>query len=129
MLHHIGIFATDYDESKAFYSAALAPLEIALLIEKPAQGQTNRQAAFGSGGKPCFWLYGSKPATSRLHVAFAAESCAAVDEFYLAATAARGQSNGGPGYRPQYHRLYYAAFVFDPDGNNIETVYRALETC
>jgi catechol 2,3-dioxygenase-like lactoylglutathione lyase family enzyme len=128
MLHHVGISVADFEASKLFYSAALAPLGVRLLVEKPILGRSGMQAAFGSGGKPCFWLYGSGVATDPIHVAFVAESCAAVDAFYVTATAARGRNNGGPGYRPQYHRLYYAAFVLDPDDNNIEAVYRASET-
>jgi catechol 2,3-dioxygenase-like lactoylglutathione lyase family enzyme len=57
-----------------------------------------------------------------LHVAILAENRAAVDAFYRAAMAAGGKDNGGPGLRPQYHPTYYGAFVFDPDGNNLEAV-------
>ena len=57
-----------------------------------------------------------------MHVAFLAQSRKIVDEFYSAAMAAGGKDNGKPGVRPHYHENYYGAFVFDPDGNNIEAV-------
>ena len=58
-----------------------------------------------------------------MHVAFAASGSAVVDAFYKAALAAGGRDNGAPGLRPHYHPGYYAAFVLDPDGNNIEAVF------
>ena len=64
-------------------------------------------------------------ATELLHVAFAAESRAKVDEFYKAAMAAGGRDNGPPGLRTLYHPTYYGAFVLDPDGHNIEAVCHA----
>ena len=60
-----------------------------------------------------------------MHVAFAARSRAEVDAFYAAAIAAGGKDNGAPGLRPHYHPNYYGAFVFDPDGHNIEAVCHA----
>ncbi len=57
-----------------------------------------------------------------MHIAFSASSHEQVDHFYRAALAAGGTCNGKPGYRPQYHRYYYACFVLDPDGNNLEAV-------
>lgn len=59
-----------------------------------------------------------------MHVAFLAESRAAVDAFHEAAVAAGGRDNGAPGLRPRYAEHYYAAFVLDPDGHNIEAVCR-----
>ena len=66
-----------------------------------------------------------KPGTDTQHVAFTARSRAEVDAFHAAAIAAGGKDNGGPGLRPHYHPNYYGAFVFDPDGNNIEAVCHA----
>ena len=57
-----------------------------------------------------------------IHVAFVARTREAVDAFHRAALAAGGKDNGAPGLRPHYHANYYAAFVLDPDGNNIEAV-------
>jgi predicted lactoylglutathione lyase len=75
-----------------------------------------------------FWLQASndEPRTHQ-HVAFTARSRAEVDAFHAAALAAGGKDNGGPGLRPHYHPHYYGAFVFDPDGNNVEAVCHAPE--
>jgi catechol 2,3-dioxygenase-like lactoylglutathione lyase family enzyme len=71
--------------------------------------------------KPDFWISQGEPGQA-FHIAFAADERATVDAFHEAAMAAGGRDNGGPGLRPEYHRNYYGAFVFDPDGNNIEAV-------
>jgi len=79
-------------------------------------------AGFGSGeGIPDFWI-GSNPERGATHVAFTAKDRAAVDSFYEAAVAAGGHDNGPPGVRAHYHENYYAAYVHDPDGNNLEAV-------
>jgi catechol 2,3-dioxygenase-like lactoylglutathione lyase family enzyme len=79
-------------------------------------------AGFGRQGKPDFWIGQGDPAGQAVHIAFAASDRASVDAFHEEALAAGGRNNGGPGLRPEYHPSYYAAFVFDPDGNNIEAV-------
>ena len=80
------------------------------------------EAADFQSGKPSFWVGEGAEASAPLHVAFVARSRAAVDVFYHAAIKAGGADNGAPGLRPQYHTTYCAAFVLDPDGNNIEAV-------
>ena len=70
---------------------------------------------------PVFWLTEAE-SNVPLHVAFSARSRAEVDAFYKAALAAGGRDNGGPGLRPEYTPTYYAAFVLDPDGTNVESV-------
>jgi catechol 2,3-dioxygenase-like lactoylglutathione lyase family enzyme len=122
MLDHIGIEVRDYEHSKAFYLAALAPLGVSLLMEFGSA-----TAGFGEetehGPKPYFWI-GSRgrPLVTGAHIAFAADDRETVDAFYAAAIAAGGTDNGAPGPRPIYHPGYYGAFVFDPDGNNVEAV-------
>lgn len=116
MLDHIGIRVSDYDRSKRFYLAALAPLGYKLLFEHPISG-----AGFGRGGKPDFWIKQGTPSPG-LHVAFASDDRATVDAFHRAALAAKGRDNGPPGPRHEYHPAYYGAFVLDPDGHNIEAV-------
>jgi len=123
MLDHIGFSVSDIDRSKQFYSAALAPLSIAVVMEVTAE-QTGKDAhvGFGISGKPFFWIgTGAKPSAS-VHVAFVAATRDQVDAFYEAALAAGGRDNGPPGIRAHYHPNYYGAFVIDPDGNNIEAV-------
>jgi catechol 2,3-dioxygenase-like lactoylglutathione lyase family enzyme len=125
VLDHIGINASDYDRSKAFYRRALAPLGISLVMEY------GKAAGFGRDGKPDFWVGQGqtkfqKPEQVKLitpvHVAFVAASREEVDAFHAAALEAGGKDNGKPGLRPEYHASYYGAFVLDPDGHNIEAV-------
>jgi catechol 2,3-dioxygenase-like lactoylglutathione lyase family enzyme len=122
-LDHIGISVTDYERSKAFYTKALGPLGVALVMEY------GKFAGFGRDRKPDFWI--GEGATrfqtpeqlatiTPVHVCFGARSRAEVDAFYTAATAAGGRDNGKPGIRAEYHPRYYGAFVIDPDGHNVE---------
>lgn len=116
MFDHIGIGVSDLESSKTFFLEALAPLGVGVVMEFP------EAVGLGPPGKPAFWLglVGGMP--TQLHLAFAAESHAQVDEFYRRAIAAGAKDNGAPGLRPHYHANYYAAFVIGPDGHNIEAV-------
>jgi len=118
-IDHMGLSVSDYGRSKAFYLAALKPLNIGMVME------FGDAAGLGPAGKPFLWIMGGGKATPPLHVAFRAQNRQQVDEFHAAATAAGGTDNGPPGLRPHYHANYYAAFVRDPDGNNIEAVCHA----
>jgi len=115
MIDHISLSVSDYEQSKAFFAAALAPLGYSVLMEF---GQI---AGLGEGGKPDFWINAGVP-EKPTHIAFRAADRDVVDAFYRAALAAGGKDNGGPGLRPHYHPNYYGAFVLDRDGNNIEAV-------
>ncbi len=122
MLDHIGFAVADFPRSRAFYAAALAPL--GMTIHSEGDGW----AMFGGAGAPQLWIGGrgvAGAAPGHIHFAFAAPDQAAVAAFHAAALAAGGGDNGGPGLRPQYHAHYYAAFVIDPDGHNIEAVCHA----
>jgi catechol 2,3-dioxygenase-like lactoylglutathione lyase family enzyme len=124
MLDHIGFTTTDVARSRAFYEAALLPLGIACVMEVTPDrtGDGTAHVGFGAGGKPFFWIGTGPRHTPGIHVAFAAADRAAVDAFYRSALVAGGKDNGAPGLRPHYHPNYYAAFVLDPDGHNIEAV-------
>jgi len=125
MIDHVGFSVSDYSRSKAFYESALMPLGYTLVMEATAQATGMPAAGFGSGGKPDFWIGGEGMLEKPLHIAIAAKDRAAVDGFYYAALAAGGKDNGPPGVRSHYHPNYYGAFVFDPDGHNIEAVCHA----
>lgn len=129
MLDHIGLNVADYKTSKAFYDKALAPLGYGMVMEvTPEQTGGGAGAGYGANGKPSFWLQAlGGPPHARVHVAFGAKDRASVDAFYKAAMAAGATDNGPPGLRPLYHPNYYGAFVFDPDGNNVEAVCHAPE--
>ena len=120
MIDHMGFPVSDYARAKAFYEKALAPLGYVLVME--VSQSENDQKAAGVGGKPDLWIGGEGGLNRIIHVAIAAKDRAAVDAFYDAALAAGGTDNGAPGLRPHYHPNYYAAFVFDPDGHNVEAV-------
>jgi catechol 2,3-dioxygenase-like lactoylglutathione lyase family enzyme len=125
MIDHIGFPVADYTRSKTFYTKALAPLGYTLVMEAQQDQNDNPAAGFGANGKPDFWIGGEGGLNRRMHVAITASNRAAVDAFYRAALAAGGKDNGAPGLRPHYHPDYYGAFVFDPDGHNVEAVCHA----
>ncbi|KAJ1560166.1 hypothetical protein HK405_008001, partial [Cladochytrium tenue] len=112
-----------HDKMKSFYLAALRPLGYGVFKD----GAPNYIGFGPAGGAPDFWLHcgGAEggASSSKTHVAFAASSPAAVRTWHAAALAAGGRDNGAPGPRPQYTPGYYAAFVLDPLGNNIEAYH------
>lgn len=123
MLDHIGIRCSNLEASRAFYEKALAPLGFALSmhVTKQMTGDGTEHLGFGTKEKPFFWLSPGAP-HGGVHIALAAADRTSVDAFYRAALVAGGKDNGAPGLRPHYHPSYYGAFVFDPDGNNVEAV-------
>jgi catechol 2,3-dioxygenase-like lactoylglutathione lyase family enzyme len=119
VIDHIGVGVRDYEQSLEFYSRALAPLGLELIVETPTD---NRAAGFGYKGRDDFWIHEGRP-VARAHMAFEAQSREQVDAFHAAALEAGGRDNGAPGVRPQYSPTYYAAYILDPNGNNIEAVF------
>jgi catechol 2,3-dioxygenase-like lactoylglutathione lyase family enzyme len=128
VLDHVGIPVSDYQLSKGFYMRVLKPLGYGLVLEvaSPETGGSSH-AGFGPKAKPAFWIGTGTPLKGRVHFAFTAKSRAGVDAFYKAALEGGGRDNGPPGLRPHYHENYYGAFVFDPDGHNIEAVCHLAE--
>jgi catechol 2,3-dioxygenase-like lactoylglutathione lyase family enzyme len=103
--------------SAAFYSAALAELGYVLC------SRDESSARFGPPGEPALWLYpATQHAPAATHVAFRASQRKAVDRFYEGGLAAGGRDRGKPGVRTDYGERYYAAFLLDLDGNNVEVV-------
>ncbi len=121
IIDHIGFGVSDFEKSKEFYTKCLEPLGISIIRE---EGDT---VGFGKNGKAIYWFGPGNDSYKKMHVAFSAKNHSQVDEFYKAALAAGGKDNGAPGIREIYHPNYYAAFVFDPDGHNIEAVCREPE--
>ncbi len=115
MIDHMTLKVRDVPTARNFYVGALKPLKFGIVMEFP------EAVGIGPKGHPVFWL-GKGQGQTPTHIAFVAANRPAVDAFYQAALAAGGRDNGAPGLRPQYHRNYYGAFVFDPDGNNVEAV-------
>ena len=117
MIDHVHLVVSDLEASRRFYRAVLSVLGIAL----------------GGEGKTHFWAdelfvstadsrHAQGQRTGRVHLAFQAPNREAVNEFHRVGLESGGRSNGEPGLR-SYHPDYYAAFLLDPDGNNIEAVY------
>jgi catechol 2,3-dioxygenase-like lactoylglutathione lyase family enzyme len=125
MIDHTGIGVSDVARSAAFYDAALGALGLRRVAQLP---ESDGSDAVGYGvDYPVFWIDRFHPHSVRQHTAFAAKSRAQVDAFHQAALRAGGADNGGPALRDVatgYPPGYYAAFVFDPDGNNMEAVFR-----
>lgn len=123
MIDHTGFNVSDLALSREFYLKALAPLGYGIGLE--FEGAVGFGAETEKGDDPGgdFWIGAGEPQTPRLHIAFRAASEQQVAEFYRAAIDAGGTDNGPPGERPHYHPGYYAAFVLDPDGHNIEAVF------
>ena len=116
MIDHLTRTVRDAETSVAFFTRALKPL---------GYGVTMRFAeyvGFGTKKKPYFWVKPGEVPTTPMHLAVVAPSRGAVDHFYAEALAAGAQDDGPPGLRPQYHRHYYAAFVIDVDGHQLEAV-------
>lgn len=118
---HISLRVRDLEASRAFYTSALTPLGYQPLYEDPGV------VGFGMvpGDRATFWLMEDQAAPSGpMHLCFQAKSRAVVDEFYQKALAHGGRCNGAPGIRSEYSPGYYAAFVFGPEGINLELVFR-----
>ena len=127
MIDHIGLAVADMKRARAFYLNALKPLGI-VVIEEVSAEETGGEAHahFGAGGKPFFSIgTGTKP-KGGTHVAFAARTRATRSTTFTRRRSPPARPDDGPpGPRPHYHATYYGAFVFDPDGNNIEAVCHA----
>jgi catechol 2,3-dioxygenase-like lactoylglutathione lyase family enzyme len=121
MFDHLTLTVQDYEKSLAFYAKVLATLGMKLLYE-----EKGIVTGFGVD-RPVFWVGASDArheVSRNVHIAFTCENNEQVHAFYAAAMAAGAKDNGAPGPRPQYDEKYYAAFVFDLDGNNIEVICR-----
>jgi catechol 2,3-dioxygenase-like lactoylglutathione lyase family enzyme len=116
MFDHIGIRVRALPPSLAFYRSVLEPLGFAAGAEYPGV------AGLGPPDAPQLWLHEAGEGAGGAHLAFAARDRASVDAFHRAAIAAGARDNGAPGLRPDYGPTYYAAFVIDADGNNLEAV-------
>jgi catechol 2,3-dioxygenase-like lactoylglutathione lyase family enzyme len=121
MYDHIGLKVANLDASVRFYTGALKPLGYGLC------SRDDSGAGFGPKGEPALWLYLSKDAglgvkNPGAHVAFRAPDHAAIKKFHAEGLKAGGRDNGGAGPRADYSPTYFAAFLIDPDGNNVEAV-------
>lgn len=129
VIDHVGIRVSDLRASRRMYEAALPELGFVVLSEGEFEGDA--YVLFGRNDQDDFALHsvGTKPGRDRVtagvHVAFIAGDAESVDRWHAAAIGNGGTDNGPPGVRPEYSGRYYAAFVLDPDGNNVEAVFHA----
>jgi catechol 2,3-dioxygenase-like lactoylglutathione lyase family enzyme len=117
VIDHLTVGVSDLARSRDFYARALVPLGFAEINEGAGEVE------FGLEDADDFAISTEYATGAPVHVAFAADRREQVDAFYAAALAAGGRDNGAPGLRPEYSGDYYAAFVLDPDGHNVEAVY------
>lgn len=118
MIDHISLRVQDFSRAVDFYKSALAPLGYKVLMEFP------NVAGMGADGKADLWIMQSEQSPSPTHIAINGER-SQIQAFHSAALDSGGTDNGPPGLRLDYHPNYYAAFVLDPEGNNIEVVCHA----
>jgi predicted lactoylglutathione lyase len=117
VVDHVVLVVSDLAASRRFYEACLAPLGFSVLYED------GPCVAFGVEKADDFGICSDGEPSTRAHVAFVAESREAVEEFFRAAVASGGREKDPPRIHPEYHAGYYGAFVWDPDGNNVEAVH------
>jgi catechol 2,3-dioxygenase-like lactoylglutathione lyase family enzyme len=116
LFDHVKLPVRDIARSRAFYERALQPFGVRVVESSQGPG-------FTIDDREDFWITEQEMAAASVHIAFAAPDRETVDAFHAAAVEAGGVDNGRPGLRPHYHSGYYAAFVLDPDGNNVEAVF------
>jgi catechol 2,3-dioxygenase-like lactoylglutathione lyase family enzyme len=121
MLDHMTLRVRDMNQSRAFYAAALAPLGFGIVADYGGDAGI----AFGPPGQDDFAIApaAADRAAGPVHLAFYARDRAAVSDFHVFGMSAGGRDNGPPGLRPHYHADYFAAYLIDPDGNNVEAVH------
>lgn len=124
MIDHMGIAVSDIIKSRKFYDAALGALGMKVNMEVGGDKTESGGSAlgYGAGDDKIFWIADGERPGEGTHVAFRADSKEQVQAFYDAGLKAGGRDNGAPGPRPHYGPDYYAAFLYDPDGANIEAV-------
>jgi catechol 2,3-dioxygenase-like lactoylglutathione lyase family enzyme len=124
ILDHIEFGVANAERSRRFYEEALRPFGMTVILRVGPERTRTGGTRYGLGrdGYPRIWFHDGEAPGSPMHLALAATDRRVVDAFHAAALAAGGTDNGAPGVRGRYHPDYYAAFVLDPDGNNIEGV-------
>ena len=125
-IDHLTIWVSKLDRSRSFYRAALEPLGARTIDVSGPPQSWGPAVVLGPAGAEDLALVEGEP-TSPFHLAFVATDAEAVDRFHAAALANGGRDNGSPGIRERYHPHYYAAYVLDPDGHNVEAVFHGLE--
>lgn len=124
MLDHIILTVSSFERSVAFYTTAFAPLGVTMAMDFEGQDGHPDLKGFGDGNTIFFWLKEGNSNPSGVHVGFVAEGHEQVDTFYKAAMEAGAQTMHAPRIFPEYYPGYYAAWVLDPDGYELELVHK-----
>ncbi len=122
MIDHVILTVADFARSVEFYSAVLKPLGVTDVVDYPGREDHPHLKGFGANGQLFFWLKEGEPRPDAVHVGFVAQSQAEVQLFFDAAVGAGGSVKTVPGPQHQYFADYFAAWVIDPDGHDIEIV-------
>lgn len=127
MIDHVGIAVSDAERSRDFYDELLGAIGLQRLMTIPAADNESSGEAhgYGRGDDPFFWIGDNEAVGEGTHIAFRVENRAQVHAFHAAGLRAGGHDHGAPGLRPHYGPSYYAAFILDPDGINVEAVCHA----
>ena len=128
MLDHVSLGVTDLERSRRFYDAVLRPVGLVRTVDFQERGSDYGAMAGQLGVEFTITTESGALPSPGMHLCFRAPDRSAVHAFHVAALQAGGRDDGAPGFRPIYHRHYYAAFVLDPDGHRIEAVCHAPET-
>ena len=123
MIEHVSVPVSDYTKSRDFYKKLLAPVGYELYRDMDEW----KAGGYLEGESTSFWIVEKDEKITPIHVAVSAKSRKAVQQFHKAGLAAGGKDNGKAGFREEYGPDYYAAFILDPDGNNIEACYFGAE--
>jgi catechol 2,3-dioxygenase-like lactoylglutathione lyase family enzyme len=128
MFDHIGLHVRDLAASIRFYEAVLSPLGHKLCSRDETSAGFGSQCSPAGPDAPALFLYLARGSTGAgTHVALHAKHRGAVRGFHEQGLQAGGKDNGAPGVRADYSPNYYAAFLLDPDGNNVEAVCTAAK--
>lgn len=123
---HLSTYAVDYLRTRDFYAALFEPFGYEINYEFSKYMSDDfpyqRICSFGEPGTDSLWIVESQSLFTPRHFAFGADTAELVDVFYAIGLKHGAIDNGAPGLRPEYEPNYYAAFLIDPDGNNIEAV-------
>jgi catechol 2,3-dioxygenase-like lactoylglutathione lyase family enzyme len=125
VIHHVILTVRDFKRSVAFYKKDLAPLGISNFTDYEGHDGHHDLKGFGDGRRAFFWLKQGAPDSKAVHVGFEAKNHAQVDAFYEEAIKTGGRSKVRPQVRLEYYPGYYATWVLDPDGHDVEVVHKS----
>jgi catechol 2,3-dioxygenase-like lactoylglutathione lyase family enzyme len=124
MFDHVQVTVKNFERSIVFYTSALKPFGITRRVSFPGFTGHAPLEGLGDDDEHYVMFREGKASPTTVHLAFRAKSKKVVDAFHKAALAAGGKDNGAPGSRPKYFAAYYAAYVLDPDGYNVEALFQ-----